>query len=205
MALMTARAVAPIAIVIALVGAIVVMLRIDFGPPAPRVVVTGEAAVGGPFHLTDQQGRNVSDVDFRGRLMLIYFGYASDPDLTPASLQVMAGALQRLGADADAIVPIFITLDPERDTQEKLRSYVASFHPRLLGLRGTVKETGKITTAYRLYVTRITSPPLPGGYSMDHQSLYYVMGRDGRFIDHVPHTTDPGELAGEIRRVIRRR
>ncbi len=171
-------------------------LRLTGGfDPRQRVVVTGDARVGAPFVLTDQRRQTVADRDFRGRLMLVYFGSATDPDTTPAALQVMAAALDQLGRKADGVAPIFISIDPTRDTPEMLAAYLARIDKRLIGLTGTTEALQALTAAYHLPFKRIDSPSLPGGYSFAHQSLYYLMGRDGRFVTFVPHTTDPGELA----------
>src|SRR5262245_31946995 len=106
-----------------------------FGPGGLPTV--GQALVGGPFSLTDQDGRRVTDADFRGRYMLIYFGFTFCPDVCPASLQLMAAAIDKAGAKGERITPVFITVDSARDTPALLKPYVGSFHPRFVGLTGT--------------------------------------------------------------------
>ena len=101
---------------------------------------TGTALIGGPFSLTDQTGKAVTDADYRGRYMLIYFGFTFCPDVCPTELQVMATALDQLGSQADQVQPLFITVDPERDTPSQLAGYVSQFHPRMAGLTGTPEQ-----------------------------------------------------------------
>jgi cytochrome oxidase Cu insertion factor (SCO1/SenC/PrrC family) len=166
-------------------------------PTAP-MVHSGQADIGAPFSLTDHLGRPVSDQSLRGRTIVLYFGWARDPDLTPAALQLLSGALDRLGRKGEAVTPVFITLDPERDSISDLRTFVARFHSRLVGLIGSRDQTDALVRAFKLYVARIPDAALPGGYSVDHASLYYVLGPDGRFRGLVPHTTDVVALAGEL-------
>lgn len=162
------------------------------------VVHHGVADVGAPFSLTDHLGRAVTDQSLRGRPVVIYFGWTRDPDLTPAALQILSSALDHLGPTAGAIVPIFITIDPERDSMKDLKAFVVRFHPRLIGLIGKKDGTDALIRAFRLYAAQIPDASLPGGYRLDHASLYYVLGADFRFRGLVPHTTDVGVLAAEL-------
>jgi cytochrome oxidase Cu insertion factor (SCO1/SenC/PrrC family) len=118
---------------------------------------TGGALIGGPFSLTDQTGRPVTDADYRGRYMLIYFGFTFCPDVCPTELQVMATALDQLGRQADEVQPIFITIDPERDTPSQLAGYVSQFHPRMAGLTGTPEQIASVARAYRVYYAKAPS------------------------------------------------
>ncbi|HEY7687169.1 MAG TPA: SCO family protein, partial [Dongiaceae bacterium] len=113
------------------------------------VMQSGKALVGGPFTLTDQNGKRVTDQDFRGKYMLVFFGYTYCPDVCPTELQVMTAALDKLGAKADRVTPIFITIDPQRDTAEQVGTYVRNFGPRMVGLTGTQAETDAAAKAYR--------------------------------------------------------
>lgn len=175
-----------------------VLLSADHAPP---VVHMGEAQVGGPFSLTSHDARTVTDGDLRGRPFVVYFGWTRDPDLTPAALQVLSEALRLLGGGPNVPRPIFITLDPERESQADLANFVARFGDGIVGLRGSPEATASIVRDYKLYVARIPAQALPGGYSIDHASLYYVMGSDGRFRGLIAHTTDVSDLAAEIRRL----
>ncbi len=167
------------------------------GGPAP---VAARPAVGGPFALVDMEGRAVTDADFRGRLMLVFFGFTYCPDVCPTALTSIAQALDRLGADADKIAAVFITVDPERDTPEQLKEYVRHFHPRLVGLTGTPEQIAAVAKAYRVYYAKARSPGAPSDdYSMDHTTITYLMGRDGKFLAHFSHGADPEDLAKRVR------
>jgi protein SCO1/2 len=149
-----------------------------FGADSPA----GEAVViGGPFALTASDGRRVTDQDFRGRWILIYFGFTFCPDACPTELAVMAAALDTLGDDAADVQPMLITLDPERDTVEVLRDYVAAFHPRLIGLTGTLAEIQAVASAYRVFFQK-TEPDANGDYLVDHSSVVYLMDPDGNYV-----------------------
>jgi cytochrome oxidase Cu insertion factor (SCO1/SenC/PrrC family) len=140
----------------------------------------GQAAIGGPFRLTDQDGHTRIERDFRGKWTLVYFGYTYCPDVCPTTLQDMAIALRRLGPKARQIVPLFITLDPDRDHPAVLRKYLAAFGPEFVGLTGTPQEIASVAHAYRVYFAK---HPLPGvGYSIDHASTIYLMDRNGHFV-----------------------
>jgi cytochrome oxidase Cu insertion factor (SCO1/SenC/PrrC family) len=156
---------------------------------------TGTALVGGPFTLTDQNGRKVTDKDFRGHYMLVFFGYTYCPDLCPSELQVMSAALDSMGAKADAIQPIFISFDPERDTPEVLKQYVSNFHPRLVGLTGTPEEVAAAAKAYRVYYSKVANSSAPDSYLMDHSTITYLMDPQGKFLKHFTYSTDSAALA----------
>ena len=162
-----------------------------------EITGTGTALVGGPFTLTDQSGRQVSDADFRGKYMLIFFGYTYCPDICPTELQIMTQALETMGAKAKNITPIFISIDPERDTPETLKAYVENFGPRLVGLTGTAEQTAAVAKAYRVYYAKAGKTDSPD-YLMDHSSIIYLMDRDGRFLKHFTYTTDAKALAEEL-------
>ena len=168
--------------------------------PATPTVVTGKALIGGPFSLIDQTGKRISDQDFRGRYMLVYFGYTFCPDVCPASLQVISAALDQLGPAADKITPVFITLDPERDTPEKLASYIRSFHPRLVGLTGSPAEIAAAVKAYRVYAKKVPDEKNPADYTMDHSSIVFLMGPDGNLIAFSPETTKVDALVAQLRK-----
>lgn len=160
----------------------------------------GSAAIGGPFQLVDQNGRTRTDAEFRGKFMLIYFGYAFCPDACPTALHAMTVALNKLGPAAEAVVPIFITVDPERDTPEQLKRYAENFHPRLVALTGTSEQVAAAAKAYRVYYAKQMDSGTTGGYLMDHTSIIYLMGRDGRYLSHFTHATTPDAIAAEIER-----
>lgn len=158
----------------------------------------GTAAVGGPFKLVDQTGRDVTDADFRGRFMLVYFGFTNCPDVCPAALQVMAAALDKIGpAKAAKVAPIFITVDPERDTPQALREYLQSF-PGTTGLTGSTEAIRAAASAYRVYYKLLKDENSSAPYTVDHTSIIYVMGPDGRFVTHFTHATAVDMIASRL-------
>lgn len=161
---------------------------------------TGKALIGGPFALTDHTGKRRTDKDFRGRLMLVFFGFTSCPDVCPTSLQTATEALAKLGDDADKVRVLFITVDPERDTVEQLSRYHEAFDPRIVMLTGTPREIAAVAKAYRVYYAKRRQGDGPGDYTMDHSALSYLMGRDGRYLTHFSHKTKPDELAKALRK-----
>lgn len=160
------------------------------------------SAVGGPFRLVDQSGRVVTDASFRGRYMLVYFGYTYCPDICPTTLTEVGAALDRLGKKADRIVPVFITVDPARDTPAALRTYVGAFSPRLVGLTGTAQEIGAAEGAYHVYSAKHVTGPGPNDYAMDHSSFLYLMGPDGRFVAPIQSGGSAEELADRLDRLV---
>jgi cytochrome oxidase Cu insertion factor (SCO1/SenC/PrrC family) len=159
------------------------------------------AQIGGPFTLVDQTGRTVTDRDFRGRPMLVYFGYTYCPDVCPTGLSVMGTALDELEKDAGKVASIFVTVDPDRDTAEVMQGYVSHFHPTLTGLTGSVEQVTQAAKAYKVYF-RLNPPDKDGGYLVDHTSIIYLMDKSGRFVRHFTHTSKPDEIAAALRKVL---
>ncbi|GGE44066.1 electron transporter SenC [Marinicauda pacifica] len=175
------------------------------GRSLPATRTSGEAQVGGDFTLVDETGATVTNADFEGQAMLIYFGFTYCPDICPFSLQILADALSRLNEEQRAqFQPLLITVDPERDTPEVLAEYVDSpaFPDRLKGLTGTPEQVSQAARAYRVYYARAEDPQTTGGYTMDHTSLIYLMDREGRFVDVFPHTADPETIASRLRQFL---
>lgn len=194
-----------IAALIALVGVFAILLARgalqENTPRSPMVRTSGEAAIGGPFTLVDHTGRTVTEADYAGRPMLIYFGFTYCPDVCPFSLQVLAEALSRLPADQRAVFqPLLISVDPERDTPQVLADYVASpaFPDNLTGLTGTLDQVRAAAQAYKVYYARVEDPQSAGEYTMDHASLIYLMDGDGEFVDVFPHHATPDEIAARL-------
>ena len=161
-----------------------------------RTVSTGEATIGGPFALVDQDGKTKTDADFRGRFMLIYFGYSFCPDVCPTTLQEMADAFAKLGLKKSRVVPVFITVDPARDTPRVLKDYLKSFGPEFVGLTGAAKQIAEAARVYRVFIRK---HPLPGGnYSMDHSGVIYLMGPDGRFVTYYEDEIGPDRMAEDL-------
>lgn len=170
--------------------------------PSPTELIegllSGRAPVGGPFELTDQAGHRRTDVDFRGKLVVLYFGYTFCPDVCPTELQSISLALDKLGAAAEAVQPLFITVDPERDTPARLAEFVSSFHPRLIGLTGSLAEIRKTATAYRTFFAK-NSAMASGEYSVDHTGFIYLIGKEGRYLGFLPPGATPDAIADAIR------
>ena len=154
-------------------------------------------SIGGPFSLTDQRGRTVTNSDLRDRFMLVYFGYTYCPDVCPADLLGMSQAVAVL--DDKRVQPIFITIDPKRDTVETMSAYAAHFHPDLLALTGTSTQIATVAKAYGIYVRKTEGTEEGGEYLMDHTGQIYFMGRSGEFLRSFPHGTAPEVMVEAIR------
>lgn len=165
-------------------------------------VQTGEVTIGGPFALIDQNGKPVTDADFRGKLMLVYFGFTYCPDICPTDLSVMSRAMGMLGdAPGKAIVPVFITIDPERDTPAQLKSILSNFHPAIVGLTGERPAIDAAVKAYRVYAQKVQREDL-NDYTMDHSAFMYLMDGQGRYLTHFRHNTEPSEIVTTIRKYL---
>jgi cytochrome oxidase Cu insertion factor (SCO1/SenC/PrrC family) len=160
----------------------------------------GRGTVGGPFTLTDQTGRQRSDSEFRGKLMVVYFGYTFCPDVCPADLMAITQALDALGPAAEGIQPVFITVDPERDTKV-LADYVAAFHRSLVGLTGSPEEIRKVANSYKAFYAKVPMER-SGEYSIDHAGVIYLMGRKGEYLGFMPPQTNPDRLTEVLRKYL---
>jgi len=168
--------------------------------PRGAELAVGPSAVGGPFRLTDQNGRTVTEADFKGKPFLVFFGFTHCPDICPTALFEMSETFRRLGGDAEKIGALFISVDPARDTPEKLKEYLQSFHPRISALTGTQAEIDAVTKAYKAYAKKV---PLDGGeYTMDHSAIVYLMDRDGRFVAPFNLKRSADEAAKDLRRYL---
>jgi cytochrome oxidase Cu insertion factor (SCO1/SenC/PrrC family) len=163
-------------------------------------VMWNREPIGGPFRLIDHNGIPRTNEDFRGKLLLVYFGFTYCPDVCPTDLQNIGLALDKLGEAAGRVQPLFVTVDPERDTVEHLRGYVPMFHPRLIGLTGNAAAIHAAAEAYRAYYAKV---PLKGDdYTVDHSSFIYVVGADGHYLGFLPPGTSPDRIAEAIRRYV---
>lgn len=170
---------------------------------APGIAVANRD-LGGPFTLTDHTGAQVTAANFRGRYMLVYFGYSYCPDVCPTELQAMGRALDRLDPSlAERVVPVFVTVDPARDTPEVMARYVKAFHPRMVGLTGTEAQVAAAAKAYKVY-SRLGEPSAPGAddYLVDHTSFVYLMGPDGGLAALFRSGSGPAALADGIARAM---
>jgi cytochrome oxidase Cu insertion factor (SCO1/SenC/PrrC family) len=157
----------------------------------------GRGSVGGPFTLTDQTGKLRSDTDFRGKLMIVYFGYTYCPDVCPTDLMAITQALDALGPAADGVQPIFITIDPERDTK-LLAGYISAFHRSFIGLTGSPEEIRRVANAYKAFYVKVQDER-SGDYSIDHAGVIYLMGRNGEYLGFMPPQTNPDRLTEVLR------
>lgn len=164
----------------------------------PRAQNTVGSAVGGPFALTDQDGRAVTERDFRGAPHLVFFGFTHCPDVCPTTLHQASEVLRAAGDKGKALRALFVTVDPERDTPEILKSYLTSFDPRIVGLTGTPEAVRAIEKAFRVYARKV--PLKEGDYTMEHTSLVYLMDKDGRFVGGFNLGRPPAEAAAELLR-----
>jgi cytochrome oxidase Cu insertion factor (SCO1/SenC/PrrC family) len=162
----------------------------------------GQPAIGGPFTLVDQNGRTVTNDTLKGKPTLIYFGYTFCPDVCPTSLLLMETAVEKLGPDAAKKVNlVFITIDPERDTQKLIKDYVGNFSPTFIGLTGTPEQVTAAARAYRVYYQKV--PGKDGApYLMDHSSIVYLLDRNGRFVTHFTHEAKAEAIAAGVERLL---
>jgi protein SCO1/2 len=166
----------------------------------PSGVVRAPVPIGGPFALIDQNGASRHDTDFRGKLMLVYFGYTYCPDVCPTTLTLITDALKKLGPAAAQIAPIFITVDPDRDTPAQMKAYIQSFDPRFVALTGSAAQIATAAGEYRVYYRK--EPEQDGSYTMDHSSVIYLMARDGHYLGHFNPGIDAQDLAAGIKQYL---
>jgi cytochrome oxidase Cu insertion factor (SCO1/SenC/PrrC family) len=161
------------------------------GPPA------GAVAIGGPFSLIDDQGKPRTDADYRGKLMLVYFGYTYCPDVCPTTLQIMGQALDQLGGESGKVAALFITVDPARDTTERLNGYAEQFNPQMIGLTGSAEQIAAAAKSYRVYYKKAGDG---FDYLMDHSSIVYLMDRDGHYLTHFTVDATADQIAAALRK-----
>jgi cytochrome oxidase Cu insertion factor (SCO1/SenC/PrrC family) len=166
-------------------------------PGAGGVQLPQGLALGGPFSLVNQAGQPVTERDYAGRWMLVYFGYSFCPDVCPTELGTMAAAVDALGPAGERVTPVFISVDPQRDTPEVLADYVARFHPRMQGLTGTPEQVAEVARRYRVYYARVQRPDMTD-YLMDHSSFIYLVGPDGRVRSLYRPDQRPEDIAAAV-------
>jgi protein SCO1 len=171
-------------------------------PTAPGIIA-GSSMIGGPFRLIDHDGREVTEATFRGRYLLVFFGFANCPDVCPLTLDRFAQVLDLLGPDAERVQPLLITVDPERDTPEALKDYVTAVDPRILGLTGTPEQVKAAASAYKVYFAKAATGEQ--GYSVDHSAFEYLMGPDGRNLYVLRSEAESDKIAELIRSMVRQK
>ncbi len=183
------------AFVVGLVLCFSVVLLVTGRGPAP---IAAPAAIGGPFKLTDQNGRTITDRDLKGRPFLVFFGFTHCPEVCPTALFDISEIFTALGPDADKVNALFVTVDPERDTPEKLKDYLSSFNPRLMGVGGDAEALAAVAKAYRVYYKKV--PLKDGDYTMDHTAIVYLMDKTGAFVAPFSLKRRPEDAAADLRR-----
>ncbi len=176
-----------------LLGALAVFLLVPNGTGG-----TGKAAIGGPFTLVNQDGRSVTERDLAGRPHLVFFGFTHCPDVCPTTLQQISDVLAAMGPKADGLKVAFVSVDPERDTPEALKRYLASFDPRIMGLTGSPEQVRDAVKAYRAYAKKV--PGRDGDYTMEHTALVYLMDARNEFVSALNLARPPQEMAAELSR-----
>jgi protein SCO1/2 len=176
-------------------GAITLIAGVSFPGKA-----LAPAQIGGPFRLTDQNGKAVTEQDMKGRPFLVFFGFTHCPDVCPTTLFDVSEVLRSLGPDADRAGALFITVDPQRDTTAAMKDYLASFDPHLRGLTGDAEALAAVAKEYRVYYKKV---PLDGGeYTMDHTAIVYLMDKEGRFVSPFNLKRKPDVAAAELRKYL---
>jgi protein SCO1 len=192
------RTTRPLVIVAAFAGSLLVGLLLMLWALGGLKNVAAPAAIGGPFQLTDQAGRTVTEKSLQGRPTLIFFGFTHCPDVCPTSLFEISEVLKAMGGDADRVNAYFISVDPERDTAAAMKDYLSSFDPHLEGLTGNPDQVAKVVSAYRVYARKV--PLKDGDYTMDHTALIYLMDRDGKFVAPFNLKQTPEQAAADLKR-----
>jgi len=162
--------------------------------------------LGGPFSMVDHDGKAVTEADYAGRFMVVYFGYTFCPDVCPLGLQLIGEALEifeEKGGDLAKVAPLFVTVDPERDTPEVLKNYLSNFHPSLRGLGGSVEQLTAMAKAYRAYFAKVKDETSSAEYLMDHTAITYLMGKDGGYVGHFSHNTSAENMAKKFLETIK--
>jgi protein SCO1/2 len=158
------------------------------------------SAIGGPFSLTDQNGKTVTDADIKGKPHLVFFGFTHCPDVCPTTLFDVSEVMRALGSDADKTGALFITVDPERDTPSAMKDYLSSFDPRVRGLTGDPAAITAAEKGYRVYAKKV--PTSGGDYTMDHTAIVYLMDKNGQFVRPFDLKRKPQEAAAELRKFL---
>jgi protein SCO1/2 len=171
-------------------------------PPFLRAYMT--SAIGGPFTLVADDGKTVTERTYRGKWLLVFFGFTHCKDVCPATLNTIAAALRQLGPEAAEVQPLFITVDPQRDTPQVLANYVKAFDPRIVGLTGTMNQIAAVAKEYKVYFSADETAQ-DRDYQVDHSAFVYLMNPQGQFVQLFGGTTSNNEIASRLRQLIKRR
>jgi protein SCO1/2 len=197
---MTARSSQIVLVLAAFLGGVVIFLGVFFYATGQFGGGPGPSAIGGPFQLTDQNGKPLTDQDMKGKPYLVFFGYTHCPDICPTTLFELSEILHAMGKDADRINALFISVDPDRDTPAVIKDYLSSFDPHLRGATGTHQQIAAVEKAYRVYSKKV--PAKNGDYSMDHSAVVYLMDKQGRFVAPFNLKRKPAEAAEALRKYL---
>ncbi len=156
----------------------------------------GVAQIGGDFKLTNQDGKQVSDKDFRGRVMMVFFGFTSCPDICPVTAATYAKVLEMLGEKAGEVAPIFISVDPQTDTPQVLKNYLGNIDPRIIGLTGTEEQTAQVASNYKVYFAKVKTQA--GEDEMDHSGFVYIMDKNGTYVQHFPYDASAKDITAAL-------
>lgn len=167
---------------------------------APPEVQRGQALVGGPFTLVNHDGETVTEQSFGGKLLLVYFGFTYCPDICPTELTTLTQALDDLTPEERAqIQPLFVTVDPERDTPDALKTYLSNFHPDFIGLTGSQEQVTAALKGWRVYWAKVDDPSSSVGYTFDHSALTYLMDANNMYLAHISFGATPEQITEKVR------
>ncbi len=196
----TTKLIAIVSVIIAMLS-LGIMINVQV-PEKPKAGISGMISapngMGGDFTLHDMDGELVKSQDFRGRYMLVYFGFTYCPDICPSSLLEMSRVIKYLGEDASLLQPIFITIDPKRDTPKQLKDYFTHFDPAILPLTGSEKEIADVATQFKVYYAVTAKSKNDENYMVDHSSFFYLVGKDGVLIKYYNSKISAAEMASDI-------
>jgi protein SCO1 len=197
---MTYRLSRPLIIIAAFAASLAVGLALTLWLMGGPRGVTAASTIGGPFQLVDQSGQTVSEKNLQGKPTIVFFGFTHCPDVCPTALFEMSEILRAMGKDANRVNAYFVSVDPERDTPEIMKSYLSSFDPNLKGLTGSPEQVAGVISAYRVYAKKV--PLKDGDYTMDHTALIYLMDREGRFVAPFNIKRKPEEAAADLKKYL---
>jgi protein SCO1/2 len=196
----TAKFITILSVIIAMVS-LGIIINVEV-PEKPKAGISGMISasndMGGDFALHDMNGNLVKSDDFRGKYLLVYFGFTFCPDICPTSLLEMSKVIKYLGADASALQPIFITIDPKRDTSEQLKDYFTHFNPSIIPLTGSKEEIDDIAAKFKVYYAVTAASKDDENYMVDHSSFFYFIGKDGKLIKYYNSKITAAEMANDI-------
>ena len=188
--------------VVIVVGAGLELLHHHAPQAPPTAKEAARAAITTDFELIDHTGKIAADEDYRGKWLLVFFGFTNCPDVCPTTLNEVSQIMDALGEDGDKIQPLFVTVDPERDTPEAMAEYVAAFHPRIVGLTGTSEQVKRAAQSFKAYFAKVTQEGAPDGYTMEHSAYMYLMNPDGEFEAVFRYEDSVDEITNGIRKYL---